>query len=519
MIITTTLVSSGLAAVGGCTLLVLGYVHKDRAQRTLRNAEHERDMMKKDIEAQRREAHTNLKYELQQKRNEFDQELSQKRQELERWESKLSHWSEKLQQNQQELQTNQEQLQERERSLSRTQDQVRHHEHKLKKLHEELVTKLERISHMTQEEARNELRQTLQAEVLHSQERWMQKVETETKEHARDRAMHIIVDAMQRYTSEQVTAHSAGMIQLPNDEMKGRIIGREGRNIRALEMATGIEIVIGETPEVITISGFNPVRREIARRAIERLIADGRINPTRIEETVSQCEQEIDNIINEKGKAAVMELNLQGVDDEIIRTLGKLHFRTSYSQNVLSHSIEVAQLTRMLAQEVGLDRPDIAARAGLFHDMGKALSEEHEGPHAIVGAELAKRCGEDAYVVNAIAAHHEERSFISLYDPLVIIADTISASRPGARRETLSAYIKRLEKLEEMANSFEGVKKAYALQAGREVRVLVEESTVSDDDAHQLARHVAKNIEEHVSYPGQVKVNVIRENRSIEYAR
>jgi len=519
MIMITTIAGSSVAALGGAGLLVYGYIKQERANRILRNAEHEKDIVYKDLEAERREAHIKLKDELQSKRNEFDEEIRKERQEVERWQSRLSNWSQQLEQTEHTLNKLQEDLQERERTISRTQDQIRHHESKLKNLYDELITKLERVAHMTQEEARKHLIETLESEVRHSQEKWMQKIEAETKETAKERSMQIIVDAMQRYTSEQVTAHSAGMIQLPNDDMKGRIIGREGRNIRALEMATGMEIVIGDTPEVITVSGFNPVRREIARRAIERLIADGRINPTRIEETVSQCEQEIDEIIHEKGKEAVLELNLQGVDNEIVGLLGKLHFRTSYSQNVLAHSIEVAKLARMLAQEIGLERPDLAARAGLFHDMGKALSEEYEGPHAIVGGDLAKRCGEHEYVVNAIAAHHEERSFISLYDPIIIIADTISASRPGARRETLAAYIKRLEKLEEMANSFDEVKRAYALQAGREVRILVEEETVSDDDARQLSRHIAQNIEEHLSYPGHVKVNVIREKRSIEYAR
>ena len=519
MIIITTIVGSSIAAASGAALLFYGYIKHDRANRTLHSAEHEREIMQKDLEAERREAHIKLKDELQQKRNEFDAEVSKERQELESWQSRLNTWSRQLQENQDNLEKFQSELQERERTISRTQDQIRHHETTLKNLYDDLVTKLERVAQMTQEEARKHLIETLESEVHHTQEKWVQKMESEAKETAKERAQQILVDAMQRYTSEQVTAHSSGMIQLPNDDMKGRIIGREGRNIRALEMATGMEIVIGDTPEVITVSGFNPVRREIARRAIERLIADGRINPTRIEEMVAQCEQEIDDIINEKGKEAVMELNLQGVDSEIVRTLGKLHFRTSYSQNVLAHSIEVAKLCRMLAQEIGLERPDLAARAGLFHDMGKALSEEYEGPHAIVGGDLAKRCGEHEYVVNAIAAHHEEKPFITLYDPIVIIADTISASRPGARRETLAAYIKRLEKLEELACNFDGVKKAYALQAGREVRILVEEETVNDDDARQLSRQIAKNVEEHLSYPGQVKINVIRERRSIEYAR
>ena len=306
---------------------------------------------------------------------------------------------------------------------------------------------------------------------------------------------------------------------MPHDEMKGRIIGKEGRNIKALEAATGMEFIIGDTPELITISGFNPIRREIARRSLEKLIADGRINPTRIEETVAQCEAELDETIQEYGKNAILEFNLQGIKPEIVTLLGRLHFRTSFSQNVLAHSIEVGVLARMIAEELGLPNPDIALRGGLLHDIGKAVSAEIEGPHALIGADIAKRCGEDPMIVNCIAAHHEEVPFESIYSPIVMIADTISASRPGARRETLSAYIKRLEKLEEISYGFEGVKKAYALQAGREVRVIVQEDFLDDDKAAQLAREIARKIEKDMAFPGQIKVNVIREKRSIEYAK
>jgi ribonuclease Y len=299
--------------------------------------------------------------------------------------------------------------------------------------------------------------------------------------------------------------------------MKGRIIGKEGRNIKSLELATGMEFVIGDSPD-ITISGFNPIRREIARRTLEKLIGDGRINPTRIEETVAQCEKEIEEIIEEYGKEAVLEFNLQGIHPEIITLLGKLYFRTSFSQNVLQHCKEVGNFARMIAQELGLDGA-IALRAGLLHDIGKAVTAEVEGPHAQIGADIAKRCGEDPRIVNAIAAHHEEVPFTSIYAPIVVIADTISASRPGARRETLTAYIKRLEKLEEIAATFEGVKKAFALQAGREIRVLVEEDQLDDEGALMLARNIARSIEKEMNFPGQIKVNVIREKRAIEYAR
>ncbi len=297
--------------------------------------------------------------------------------------------------------------------------------------------------------------------------------------------------------------------------MKGRIIGKEGRNIKALEMATGMEFIIDDSSEMIIISGFNPIRREIAKRSLERLVQDGRINPTRIEETVAKCEAELEERIQEYGKAAVLEFGLQGIHPEIITLLGKLNFRTSYSQNVLQHSKEVGLFARMIAQELGLNGT-IALRAGLLHDIGKAVSAEVEGPHAMIGADIAKRCGESDEVVNAIAAHHEEVPFTSIYAPIIVIADIISASRPGARRETFSTYVKKLEKLEEIALSFNGVKKAYALQAGREIRIIIEEDQLNDDDAMILAREVAKTIEKEMNFPGQIKVNVIREIRAIE---
>ena len=409
-------------------------------------------------------------------------------------------------------------LQQKERSLLRSEDKIRTDENKLKAMYKDLISKLERLSNMTQSEAKQALLGTLESEVKLASQKWIQKVEDDSREIAKDKSREIIVASMQRHVADLVAPHSSGIVHLPSDEMKGRIIGKEGRNVKALEMATGMEFVIGDTPEVITISGFNPIRREIARRALERLIADGRINPTRIEETVEQCEKELDDIIEDYGREAVLEFNLQGVHPEIVTLLGKLHFRTSFSQNVLLHSKEVAQFCRMIAEELGLNS-EIALRAGLFHDIGKAVSAEVEGPHAKIGADIAKRCGESDLVVNAIGAHHEDSEFKSIYAPIVVIADTISASRPGARRETLSAYLKRLENLENIANSFDGVKKAYALQAGREVRIIVQEDKLDDQNARNLAQKIAKKIEEEMNFPGQIKVNVIREKRVVEYAR
>jgi ribonuclease Y len=395
---------------------------------------------------------------------------------------------------------------------------LRANEAKIKNIYTELLAKLERIGSMTKDEARQMLISTIEDEVHLSTQKWIQKVEEDVRQVAKEKSIEIVATAMQRYTADQVSAHSSSAVHLPNEEMKGRIIGKEGRNIKALEMATGMEFVIGEAPELITISGFNPIRREIARRALEKLITDGRINPTKIEETVAQCERDLDETIQEYGREVVLEFNLQGVHREIVTMLGKLHFRTSFSQNVLSHSKEVGLFARMIAEELGLDG-NLALRAGLFHDIGKAVTAEVEGPHAQIGGEIAKRCGENPLVVNAIAAHHEEVPFESIYAVIVVIADTISASRPGARRETLTAYIKRLEKLEDIAASFEGIKKAYALQAGREVRIIVEEDHMDDEKTALLARNVARKIEQEMNFPGQIKVNVIREKRSIEYAR
>lgn len=474
--------------------------------------------IEREIESERREASLKIRDEIYRRRKEFEDEVKRERQELERLQKKLILRDEDIQHKESRLDQLKLELQQRERDLSRLSDNLRAHEEKLKAVYGDLIGKLEAVGSMTREDAKNALLETLRDEVFATQERWIQKVEDETKLRAKDLAQSTVINAMQRYTAEQVNLNTTGIVHLPNEDMKGRIIGKEGRNIKALEMATGMEFIIGDTPEVITISGFNPVRREIARRALEKLMHDGRINPTRIEEVVQQCEGELDEVIQEYGKTAVQEFNLQGVNPEIISLLGKLYFRTSYSQNVLQHSKEVAYFARTIAQELGLDGM-VAARAGLFHDIGKALTVEIDGPHAHIGADVAKRCGEEVRIVNAISAHHEEAPFGSVYAPIILIADTISASRPGARRETFTAYLKRLEELEDIASSFEGVKKAYALQAGREIRVIVEEDRIDDDKARFLARTIADRIEKEMSFPGQIKVNVIREKRVIEYAR
>jgi ribonucrease Y len=504
--------------IGAIILLLYARKRIAEANELLFDSKNKWKDVKREIENERRESSLKIKDEIYKKRSEFELEMKRERVELDRLQNKLNSKYESIEKKEQHIDELRRDLQEKERNLLRKEDGLRVSEVKLKNLYSELISKLERATNMTREEARKELAHALEDEVRLSNQKYIQKIEEEARQTGKERAMDIVIGAMQRYTADQVAPHASSVVHLPNDEMKGRIIGKEGRNIKSLEMATGMEFVIGDTPEIITISGFNPIRREVARRTLEKLIADGRINPTRIEETVGQVEKELEEIIEEYGKETVLEFNLQGMHPELITMLGKLQFRTSFSQNVLMHCKEVALISRMIAQELGLN-PEIALRGGLLHDIGKAVSAEVEGPHAIIGGDIAKRCGEDPRVVNAIAAHHEEVPFESVYAPIVVIADTISAVRPGARRETLAAYIKRLEKLEEIANSFEGVKKAYALQAGREVRIIVEEDRLSDEEASLMARDVAKKVEEEMNFPGQIKVNVIREKRSIEYAR
>ncbi len=505
-------------AVIGVVVAILAQRRFTNAQILLNQAKEKWNNVKRDIENEKKESFLRIKDELYKKRKEFETDLRREKLEDDRLREKLNQKYEALGKKEQRLDDIRLELQNKERELLKTNDSIRSNELKVKNLYEELVVRLERLSNMSKEEAKQALAQLLEDDVRHTSEKWIQKVEQDAKDKAKERAADIVVTAMQRYTSDYVPAATSAAVHLPSEDMKGRVIGKEGRNIKSLEMATGMEFVIGDTPEVITISGFNPIRREIARRSLEALVNDGRINPTRIEEMVAKYEGEVDELIQEFGKNTILEFNLQGVHPEIVTLLGKLHFRTSFSQNVLQHSKEVGLFARLIAEELGLNG-EIAMRAGLLHDIGKAVTAEIEGPHALIGADIAKRCGERDEVVNAIGAHHEEIIFKSIYAPIVVIADTISASRPGARRETFAAYVKKLEKLEEIANSFPGVKKAYALQAGREIRIIIEEDQLSDDQTISLAREIAKKIEAEMNFPGQIKVNVIREKRAIEYAR
>lgn len=510
---------TGIGSIAaGVLILFVAQKKTFQAQALLSQAQDKWQSAQKEIEHEKRESLLRIKDELYKKRKEAELELKRERIDLDQKRERLNQKYESLGKKEQRLDDMRQELQQKERDLLKMNDSLRINEAKLKKLYDDLILKLEQLSAMTKEDAKKSLLNTLEAEVVHSAEKWIQKVEQEAQDIAKQKAAEITITAMQRYTVDEIPAVTSGSVHLPSEDMKGRIIGKEGRNIKALEMATGMEFIIDDSSEMIIISGFNPIRREIAKRSLERLVQDGRINPTRIEETVAKCEEEIDELVQEYGKNAVLEFGLQGVHPEIVTLLGKLYFRTSYSQNVLQHCKEVGLFSRMIAEELGLDGT-VALRAGLLHDIGKAVTAEVEGPHATIGADIAKRCGESEDVINAIAAHHEEVPFTSIYAPIVVIADTISASRPGARRETFAAYVKKLEKLEEIAHSFNGVKKAYALQAGREIRIIIEEDRLSDDDATALAREVAKTIEKEMNFPGQIKVNVIREKRAIEYAR
>ncbi len=402
-------------------------------------------------------------------------------------------------------------MQAREEMIAETQKEI-------ELLKEQELRDLERIASMTMEEAKNMLISNIEAEAKREATARLYEIEMELKEEADRKAREIVSLAIQRCASDEVASSTVTVVNLPSEEMKGRIIGREGRNIRTIEMLTGVDLIIDDTPEVVVLSSYDPIRREIARLSLEKLIQDGRIHPARIEEMVEKAQQEVESRIKEEGEKAIFEAKITRVHPEIVRALGRLIFRTSYGQNVLQHSREVSRLASMMASELGID-PTLAKRAGLLHDIGKALDYDAEGPHALLGAEFARKYNENETVVNAIASHHGEETPNSIEAVLVQAADAISAARPGARKETLEAYIKRIKRLEELAVSFEGVEKAYALQAGREIRVIVQPEKLDDLSSFELARELAKKIEDDLEYPGQIRVIVIRETRAVEYAR
>jgi len=466
----------------------------------------------------RKEAELKAKEEIFKQRERFEKETQETRSEMRGLERRLSKREDNLDRKADLIGKKERFLEQQETRLSKRDSELAGQQKELSTLIENEKETLRRISGMSREEAQAVLLDRLEKELVHEQAEIIQRVTEETKEIADGKARELIAGSIQRLAADHTVEHVVSTIDIPNDEMKGRIIGREGRNIRAFERATGVDVIVDDTPGVVVVSGFDSVRREIARCAMEHLIVDGRIHPTRIEEVVEEAQKEIEGIIRETGKQTILEVDLRGVHQKEVELLGRLRYRTSYGQNVLRHSVEVAFLTSMLASELGLD-PVIGKRCGLLHDIGKAVDHEVEGGHPAIGADLARRYEEKPVVINAIAGHHGDVEPETIYTVLVMAADAISASRPGARRETLEKYIKRLERLEGIANSFPGVDKAYAIQAGREVRVIVNSGKITDKESAKICRDIAKEIENELTYPGEVKVTLIRETRFTDFAR
>jgi ribonuclease Y len=463
-----------------------------------------------------KEAQLEAKSRLLEMKGAFDAETGQARAELKIEERRILNRSERLDKRKEQFEALEVELKRTEKNIQNRLKTLDEKEDDYHKLLSDTRKELEKVASLTSEEAKDVLLKIMENEARHDGAKLVKRISSEAMEKADKEAKKIISTAIQRYAGDFIAERTVSVVQLPGDEMKGRIIGREGRNIRALEAATGIDLIIDDTPEAVILSGFNPVRREVARIALTRLISDGRIHPARIEDVVQRVTEEVDVTIKEAGEQAAFDLGVHGISPELIRVIGKLKFRTSYAQNVLQHSVEVAFLAGIMAAELGLD-VKLAKRMGLLHDIGKAVDHEVDGPHALIGAKLAKKHGESDEVVNAIAAHHEDQMPGTVYDFLVQAADALSGARPGARKETLENYIKRLEELEGLANSFDGVSNTYAIQAGREIRVVVESKKISDTDAVLLSRDIASKIEENLTFPGQIKVVVIRETRAVEY--
>jgi len=465
----------------------------------------------REAEEKKRESLIEVKEETIKAKNELDRELKERRNEITRSERRIQQKEENIDKKTEAIERREQSLAQRETNLNQKREEV-------EKLSAQRVQELERISGLSSDQAKEFLLKTVEEEVKHEAAMKIKEAELRAKEEADKKAKEYVVTAIQRCAADHVSETTISVVQLPSDEMKGRIIGREGRNIRTLETMTGVELIVDDTPEAVVLSAFDPVRREVAKIALERLIVDGRIHPARIEEMVDKARKEVEGIMKEEGEAALLECGVHGLHPELVKLIGRLKFRTSFGQNALTHSIEVSQLAGLLAAELGLDAR-LAKRAGLLHDIGKAIDHDMEGSHVQLGAELCRKYKESAVVVNAVEAHHGDVEPQSLVACLVQAADAISAARPGARRETLGTYTNRLSQLEEITNSFKGVDRSFAIQAGREVRVMVVPEQVSDDDMVILARDISKKVEDEMQYPGMIKVNVIRESRVVDYAK